>query len=171
MLEETVARLINEQIVHELYSAYLYLDFAGYYEDEGLKGFANWYQVQAQEERDHAMLFRSYLLNNGCRPRLAAIPCPDKDYPDFSAPLEKGLEHERLVTRLIHTIYEAAYAVKDFRTMQFLDWFVKEQGEEETNADDLIKRFRLFGGDSKGLYMLDNELGTRVYTPPTLTLE
>ena len=104
MLEETVARLINEQIVHELYSAYLYLDFAGYYEDEGLKGFANWYQVQAQEERDHAMLFRSYLLNNGCRPRLAAIPCPDKDYPDFSAPLEKGLEHERLVPRLIHTI-------------------------------------------------------------------
>ena len=74
------------------------------------------------------------------------------------------------MTGLIHTIYEAAYEAKDFRTMQFLDWFVKEQGEEETNASDLIKKMELFGDDAKSLYMLDQELGGRTYTAPSLTL-
>ena len=74
------------------------------------------------------------------------------------------------MTSLIHTIYEAAYEVKDFRTMQFLDWFVKEQGEEETNADNLLKKYELFGNDPKSLYMLDSELGGRTYTAPSLTL-
>ena len=81
-----------------------------------------------------------------------------------------GLEHERYVTGLIHVIYDAAYSVKDFRTMQFLDWFVKEQGEEEKNASELLKRFDLFGHDPKGLYMLDSELAARVYAAPSLVL-
>ena len=85
-------------------------------------------------------------------------------------PLKAGLEHERYVTSLINGIYEAAYDVKDFRTMQFLDWFVKEQGEEETNAGDLVKKMELFGSDSKSLYMLDQELAGRVYTAPSLVL-
>ena len=84
--------------------------------------------------------------------------------------LSVGLEHERYVTSLIHTIYDAAYSVKDFRTMQFLDWFVKEQGEEETNADDLVKKMELFGSDAKSLYMLDQELAGRVYAAPSLVL-
>ena len=83
------------------------------------------------------------------------------------APLKAGLEHERYVTSLIHTIYDAAYAVKDFRTMQFLDWFVKEQGEEETNARDMITNMKLFGSDPKGLYDLDREYQARVYTQLT----
>ena len=86
------------------------------------------------------------------------------------SPLKAGLEHEEYVTSLIHNIYDAAYSVKDFRTMQFLDWFVKEQGEEETNASDLIKKMELFGDDAKSLYMLDNELSARVYTAPSLVL-
>ena len=85
-------------------------------------------------------------------------------------PLVAGLEHEQYVTSLIHNIYDAAYSVKDFRTMQFLDWFVKEQGEEEKNADDLIKKMDLFGSDPKSLYMLDSELAARVYTAPSLVL-
>ncbi len=85
-------------------------------------------------------------------------------------PLVAGLEHEQYVTSLIHNLYDAAYSVNDFRTMQFLDWFVKEQGEEEKNADDLIKKMDLFGGDPKSLYMLDSELTARVYTAPSLTL-
>ena len=85
-------------------------------------------------------------------------------------PLKYGLEHEQYVTSLIHEIYNEAYQAKDFRTMQFLDWFVKEQGEEETNAEDLIKKYELFAGDAKGLYMLDNELSARVYTAPSLVL-
>ena len=82
----------------------------------------------------------------------------------------QGYAHEQLVTSLIHEIYGAAYEAKDFRTMQFLDWFVKEQGEEETNAQDLITKMELFGGDPKGLYMLNSELKTRVYTAPSLVL-
>ena len=84
--------------------------------------------------------------------------------------LKEGLEHERYVTSLINDIYAEAYATRDFRTMQFLDWFVKEQGEEEKNANDLITKMELFGSDAKGLYMLDNELKARVYAAPSLVL-
>lgn len=170
MLDKKVAELLNAQINKELYSAYIYLEMANYYSDEGLNGFENWFYIQTQEERDHAMLFRTYLLNNGEKVTLEPIDAPQKTYDNFRAPLETALEHERYVTSLINTIYDAAYSVKDFRTMQFLDWFVKEQCEEEKNTDDLIKRFDLFGSDAKGLYMLDNELGTRVYSAPSLVL-
>ena len=130
MLDAKVSELLNVQINKEFYSAYLYLDFSNYYADQGLNGFANWYRVQAQEERDHAMLFMQYLQNNGCKVTLEGIDKPDKEFTAFSDPLHAGYEHEQYVTGLIHTIYEAAGEAKDFRTMQFLDWFVKEQGEE-----------------------------------------
>ena len=145
-------------------------NFSNYYEDAGLDGFANWYKIQAQEERDHALLFMQYLQNNGHRVTLEAIDKPDKTYAGHMDPLKYGLEHEQYVTGLIHTIYAAAQEEKDYRTMQFLDWFVKEQGEEEENADDLIKKMELFGTDAKGLYMLNSELGTRVYAAPSLQL-
>ena len=99
----------------------------------------------------------------------AAIDAPGKAYADASAPLAEGRKHECYVTSLISAIYAAAAEVKDYRTMQFLDWFVKEQGEEEKNADDLVKKMKLFGGDPKGLYLLDQELAARVYTPSTPT--
>ena len=170
MMNAHVANLLNEQINKEFYSAYLYLDFANYFERTGLAGFANYFKVQAQEERDHAMLFIQYLQNNGEKITLEAIAKPDKVFEDFRGPLTAGLEHENYVTGLIHDIYDAAYSVKDFRTMQFLDWFVKEQGEEEKNASELVKRFDLFGHDPKGLYMLDSELAARVYAAPSLVL-
>ncbi len=170
MLDTKVTELLNQQINKELYSAYLYLDFSNYYYDLGLDGFGNWYKVQAQEERDHAMLFVQYMLNNGEKIVLEAIDKPAVELTDAKAVLEEGLKHEQYVTSLIHGIYDAAYSVKDFRTMQFLDWFVKEQGEEETNADGLVKKFELFGGDPKSLYMLDSELGGRVYAAPSLAL-
>ncbi|MBE7062234.1 MAG: ferritin [Clostridia bacterium] len=170
MLDAKVAKLLNEQINKELYSAYLYLDFSIYYEAEGLDGFANWYMVQAQEERDHAMLMLQYLQNNGAKVSLEAVAKPDKTLASLMDPLKMGLEHEQYVTSLIHNIYDAAYSVKDFRTMQFLDWFVKEQCEEEKTADDMIKKMELFGGDSKGLYSLDSEFAARVYTAPSLVL-
>ena len=170
MLQEKVKQLLNEQINKEFYSAYLYLDIANYYTDQGLHGFANWYTVQAQEERDHALLFMKYLQNNDEKVTFEAVAKPDQVFADLKAPLSVGLEHERYVTSLIHTIYDAAYSVKDFRTMQFLDWFVKEQGEEETNADDLVKKMELFGSDAKSLYMLDQELAGRAYAAPSLVL-
>ncbi len=170
MLNEKVAKLLNEQITKELYSAYLYLDFSIFYESEGLDGFANWYMIQAQEERDHAMLFLKYLQENGEKVYLGAVDKPDKELKVLMDPLKAGLEHEQYVTSLINDIYDAAYSVKDFRTMQFLDWFVKEQMEEEKNADDMIKKMELFGNDSKGLYSLDAEYAARIYTAPSLVL-
>ena len=167
MLDKKIADLINDQINKEFYSAYLYLDFANYYADEGLDGFAHWYEIQAQEERDHAMMLRRYLIDNGLRVTFDAIAKPDKTFADHIAPLQAGYEHEQYVTSLITAIYAEAFAQKDYKTMQFLDWFVKEQGEEEKNADELLKKMKLFGTDAKGLYALNQELAARIYTPST----
>ena len=170
MLNSKVHTLLNAQINKEFYSAYLYLDFSNYFKARGLDGFANWYMIQAQEERDHAMLFYTYLQNENMPVTLEAIAKPDKVLDSDMAVLKAGLEHEEYVTSLINDIYAAAYEVKDFRTMQFLDWFVKEQGEEETNANDLISKMELFGQDPRSLYMLNQELGARIYSAPSLVL-
>ncbi len=169
-MNSKISALLNEQINKELYSAYLYLDIADYYADQGLNGFENWFYVQAQEERDHAMLIRTYLLNNDETIKLTAIAAPELKKDELKTPLTETLKHEQMVTASINNIYAAAYEEKDFRAMQFLDWFVKEQGEEEKNATDLIRKFDLFGSDSKGLYLLDQELAGRVYAPPSLVL-
>ncbi len=130
----------HQQINKEFYSAYLYLNFSNYFEEVGLDGFANWYKIQAQEERDHAMLFSQYLQNENQKVTLEAIDKPDLNATCHIDVLKAGLEHEKYVTSLINDIYSEAYEAKDFRTMQFLDWFVKEQGEEETNAKNLISK-------------------------------
>lgn len=169
-MDAKVRDLLNQQINKELYSAYLYLQFSNYFEDAGLDGFANWYMIQAQEERDHAMLFYQYLHNENQKITLEAIDKPEKTITCNMDVLKAGLEHEEYVTSLINDIYAAAYDVRDFRTMQFLDWFVKEQGEEETNANDLITKMELFGSDPKSLYMLNQELAARVYSAPSLVL-
>jgi ferritin len=111
-----------------------------------------------------------YLQQNGEKVVLEAIAKPDKEFNSFIEPLKAGAEHERIVTALINDIYAVAYDERDFRTMQFLDWFVKEQAEEEDNADDNVKKFELFGGDSRSLYELDAEMAARVYTAPSLVL-
>lgn len=170
MLHQEISKLLNEQIMKELFSAYLYLDMANYYSDQNLNGFENWFYIQMQEERDHAMLFRQYLLNNDESVTLLPIAAPEKKYETLKDPLLYTLEHEREVTASINTIYEATYTHNDYRTRQFLDWFIKEQGEEEKNSTDLIKRFELFGEDAKSLYMLDSELGARIYAAPSLVL-
>ena len=169
-MDKKVHELLNQQINKEFYSAYLYLEFSNYFKAAGLDGFANWYMIQAQEERDHAMLFYTYLQNEDQVVTLDAIDKPEKEITCSMDVLKAGLEHEKYVTALINDIYGAAYDVRDFRTMQFLDWFVKEQGEEETNAKDLITKMELFGSDAKGLYMLNQELGARVYSAPSLVL-
>ena len=169
-MNANVHKLLNQQINKEFYSAYLYLEFSNYFEDAGLGGFANWYRIQAQEERDHAMLFYQYLQNENQKVTLEAIDKPDKSFSCHMDVLKAGLAHEEYVTSLINDIYAAAYEVKDFRTMQFLDWFVKEQGEEETNANDLITKMELFGSDPKSLYMLNQELAGRIFYTPSLVL-
>lgn len=170
MLDKKVTALLNDQINKELYSAYLYLDFSIYYQAQGLDGFANWYMIQTQEEKDHAMLLLKYMQNNGEKVLLESVQKPDQPCTSLNDPLVFALAHERYVTGLIHTIYDAAHSVKDYRTAQFLDWFVKEQGEEEKNAEDMVKKFELFGHDPKGLYLLDGEMAQRSYSTPSLVL-
>ena len=143
-MNEKVSTLINEQVNKEFYSAYLYLDMANFYTQKGLNGFANWYEIQAKEEQDHALLMYRYLQNNGEKVTLEAIAKPDKKFETLMDPLTAGLEHEKYVTSLINNIYAAAVEVNDYRTTQFLDWFIKEQGEEEKNSMDLITKMELF---------------------------
>ncbi|RRD94361.1 ferritin [Clostridiales bacterium COT073_COT-073] len=170
MLSPKVVKLLNEQINKELYSAYLYLDMSNFYADKNLKGFANWYYVQTQEETAHAMIFRNYLLREGYKVELGAIDKPNVEFKELVDPLKEAYKHELYVTSTIHDIYAAAQEEKDFRTMSFVDWFIKEQAEEEDNANDLIQKFEMFGQDMKALYLLDADLGARVFTPPTLVI-
>lgn len=170
MIDKKIVKLINEQINKEFFSAYLYLDMANFYAHKGLVGYENWFKVQAQEEMAHAMLFRQYLINNGYAVESPAIGAPSMKYADNKAPLLEALKHEQYVTASINTIYEQASLLKDYRTLQFLDWFIMEQGEEEMNAEENIQKFDLFGSDAKGLYLLDRELATRVFTAPSLVL-
>ena len=169
-MNEKIAALLNDQINKELYSAYLYLDIANYYDGLDLDGYANYYMIQAQEERDHALLFMKYMQNNGLKVTLEAISKPDKEFDGVLDPLVAAAEHERYVTALINAIYHEAHQARDYRTMKFLDWFVDEQMEEEDNADTMVSRYKLFGQDPKGLYLLDQEYAARVYTAPSLTL-
>ena len=166
-MDAKVYELLNDQINKELYSAYLYLSFADYYEEEGLEGFANWYEIQAQEERDHALIFRNYLHDNGCQVKLGAIAAPDKTFESYLEPLEAALEHEKYVTSLINDIYAAAHDAKDYRTMKFLDWFIEEQMEEEDTADTMVTKMKLFGANAKALYDLDQECASRTYATPS----
>ena len=170
MLDKQLAALLKQQVNMEWFSAYLYLDIHDFYVDKELNGFGTWFYVQTQEERDHAMLFIKYLQNNSERVQFYNIKASDLAFSTFRDPAAAAYEHEQKVTASINNIYAVAYDKKDFRTMQFLDWFVKEQNEEEKNTETIIKKYDLFGNDPKGLYMLDQELGTRVYTAPTLVI-
>ena len=168
-MNQKIYDLINTQINKELYSAYLYMQIADFYADEGLDGYANYYMIQAAEERDHALIFRKYILENGQKPELLSIDQPDKSYEsgDYMTPLKDALAHEEYVTSLINAIYAAAEEENDYRAKQFLKWFIDEQMEEEDNANDMIAKMEVFGADKSGLFALNKEYATRVYTTPS----
>jgi ferritin len=161
-MDKKVAKLLNQQINKEMYSAYIYLDMANFYADKGLDGFRNWFERQAEEEMEHGMKILHYLQDNGVQIELEPIDKPDAKYVELVDPLNKALEHEEYVTSLIHAIYEAAEECKDYRTMQFLQWFIEEQCEEEKDAGDLVKKYNVFAKDGgMGLYHLDSEFANR----------
>lgn len=166
-LTKEVGDILNEQINKEIYSSYLYLTFADYYEERGLKGFANWYMIQVEEELAHARVIRRYLLDNDFHVEMEAIAKPNVEIKDDMTPLTAAYAHECYITKSINECYTTAREANDYRTMQVLDWFVKEQGEEEANASEMVSNMELFGGDPSGLYKLDREYLTRVFNPPT----
>ncbi len=162
-----VGNILNNQINKELYSSYLYVTFADHFDMRGLKGFANWYMIQAREEVAHALILRRYLLDNDFAPEMEAIAQPNLKFETDLEVLEAAYNHEQYVTKLINECYNVAYNERDFRTMQLLDWFVKEQNEEEVNASEMVSNMKLFAGDPNGLYALDREYLGRSFNPPT----
>ena len=168
MLNPKIEELLNQQIKNELYSAYLYMSMSAWLNNYGLNGYAHWFRVQAQEERDHAMIFLNYIIKANGRVHLYAIDEPNFDFKDVKELLDLNLSHEEYVTGLINNIAAEAQKDGDFKTSEMIQWFVTEQVEEEANAVDNITGYRLFGTDGNGLYQLDAQKMTRVYTqaPP-----
>lgn len=164
-MHQDMTNSINEQLNKEFFSAYLYLDIAGYYLNEHLDGFANWFMVQEQEEREHAMMFVKYMQDNDVKIILHDIKAPAGAYNSPKAPLETAYAHEKSITASIHQLYDKAMQLKDFRTMQFLNWFIKEQNEEEKSVKDICEKFSLLGDKKENLYLLDNELKSRSFSP------
>jgi ferritin len=161
MISAPVLQSMNNQIMHEFYSAYLYLSMSAYFESANLPGFATWMQVQAQEEQSHAMKFYEYILDRGGKVSLQAIAQPPAD---FDSPLDifkKSYAHEQKVTGLILDIYNTATAQKDVASQIFLQWFVSEQVEEEKNASQIVDILEKIGTNVGGLYQLDHRLGKR----------
>lgn len=166
MLSATMEAALNGQLNKEIYSAYLYMSMSAYSSSIGLKGFANWFMVQYQEEMSHAMKFYDYISDQGGRVKLAAIDQPPTEFTSLLAMFEKTLTHEQFVTRSINELVDLAIAEKDHATNIFLQWYVTEQIEEEGNDNDIIAKLKLVGEDGNGLLMLDKELAMRVFTPP-----
>ena len=165
MITDSITQAINNQINAEIYSAYLYLGMSAYATSTGLKGAANWFFVQSQEEMVHAQKFYNYIHSQGERVLLQAIAEPPSDYKSLLQAFEDTLAHEKKVTALINGLVELAGEEGDHATKVFLQWFVTEQVEEEESAKDAVERLKLAGDAGAGLFMVDNELAARVFTP------
>lgn len=161
MISEAMQNAINEQIKDELYSAYLYLSMAAYFEATGLPGFARWMRVQSQEEVDHAMKFFDFVNERGGRVELHAIEQPTVEFESPLAVFEATYEHEQMVTGLIHNLYALAKEENDYATQVMLHWFIDEQVEEEATASQIVDILERIGDKDQGLIMLDRELARR----------
>ena len=171
MISKTMESALNGQINAETYSAYLYWSMSAALERMDLPGFANWMRVQAQEEMTHAVKFYNHIIERNGTVRLTEIAAPPVQFKDTDEIFKATLEHEQLVTSLIHGLVDLAIKEKDHAANMFLQWFVNEQVEEEANAEKIIGQLKMCKGSSGALYMLDKELGARVFTPPAAPAE
>ena len=169
MLSEKLLKALNNQINFEFYSSYIYLAMASYAESEDLAGFANFFRVQAQEEIFHAMKFYDYVNQMGGRVILEKIDQPKAEYKNILECFEDGFNHEKIVTSRIYNLTDIATEEKEPATISLLKWFIDEQVEEENNFNIIIRKLRRAESNPAVLYMLDDELSTRVFTPPTNT--
>jgi len=171
MFSKQMESALNDQINAEMYSAYLYLAMSAYFQSTNLSGFANWMKIQAQEEMVHAMKFYDYINERGGRVALQDIEAPPKDWDSPLDVFDATLLHEQKVTSLINTLVDIAMEERDHATNIFLQWFVSEQVEEEDTANEMLQKIKLMGDAPGGMFMLDNEMGQRVFTAPTDTTE
>ncbi|MEG0586211.1 MAG: ferritin [Christensenellaceae bacterium] len=165
MISKNLENLLNTQMKNEFYSAYFYLSMSAWLSGKNLSGFANWFLVQAQEERDHATMMMNYLLRVGVTPDFYAIEQPNQDFTSPMDICEKTFAHEQKVTAMIYNIMNAAQEEHDYKTIQFLQWFVTEQTEEEENAQGLIERLKISSNSESGILYIDAEMAARVYVP------
>ncbi|MDP2172404.1 MAG: ferritin [Candidatus Cloacimonadaceae bacterium] len=166
MISKSLETAINEQINRELYSEYLYISMQAWFKHENLDGFANWMDAQGKEERFHAMKFFHYLLDRGAKVKLTAIEQPAVDFGNPLNAFKMALEHEQFVSKSINNLMDLAIKENDHGTKSILQWFVDEQVEEEAVADKIVSKLKMIGDNMQGVFMLDNELGQRVFTPP-----
>ena len=160
-LSKTMENAINKQIQAEYYSSYMYLAMAAYCDSVNMPGYAHWMREQAEEELEHALKFYHYIVERGGRVVLEAIEQPPVAYDSLLAVAEATYAHEQKVTSLIHTLYEVSVAEKDYASQVFLQWYIKEQVEEEDNARTIVDQFKVVGDHPNGLFMLDRQLGAR----------
>ena len=168
MINEKLEKAFNNQINKELYSEYLYLSMQAYFERLNLKGFVNWMSVQVQEEHAHALGMFDYLNQRGGNVQLEAIDKPETDWESPLAVFEQVLEHEEYVTSRINALMDVAEETKDRAAMSFLNWYLKEQVEEEDNVGNVLATLKLIGDDKKALLMLDKDLATRTFVQPVI---
>lgn len=167
MLSKKMENALNEQINAEFESAYLYLSMATWLEEKNLEGMANWMMIQFKEEQTHALKFYNYVIERGGRIILKPIKGPKTEWKNVLQVFEETLEHERLVTSLINNLVDIAIEEKDHATNSMLNWFVDEQVEEEAGADKIINQLKMVGDHPNGIFMLDRELGSRVFVDET----
>lgn len=168
MISEKMNEAFNTQIKHEMYSSNLYLSMVAYFEEIGLKGFANWMRIQVQEETAHAMGLFDYLIERDGRVIVEAINKPESEWKSALDCFEAVYKHEQLVTSLINELADVAEAEKDRAALSFLQWYIKEQVEEEANCSEICSKLRLIGDDKHALLLIDQELGARTYVAPTI---
>lgn len=167
-MNEQIASILNKQIQEEMYSAYLYLSMASFFEARNLPGFSIYFKVQAQEEVAHAMGFFEYLIRRGNKVELLEIAKPKSDFGSTIKAVEEALKHEKYITAKIADIYKAACEEKDYPTQNFIQWYIKEQVEEEETAKALVEKINLVGENGANIYLIDKELSTRVFVAPVI---
>jgi len=166
MISKKMEKALNEQVNAELFSAYLYLSMEAYFKSLNLNGIATWMRVQTQEEMMHAMKIYEFINERGGRITLKAIEGPETKWDSPLAVFKAVYEHEQKVTGMINNLVDLAIEEKDHATNTFLQWFVNEQVEEEASADQVIQQLKMMENAPGGMFMLDRELGLRVFTPP-----
>ncbi len=162
MISKQMAEALNDHLNKELYSAYLYMSMSSHAHHIGLKGCANWFDIQVQEELLHVQRAYSYLLDQGTKVILEAIDKPPTEFKSALDLFETTLNHEKQVTARINDLVGLANKENDYATSNMLQWFVGEQVEEETSVDDIIQKLKLVGNDGTGLFMIDKELSARI---------
>ncbi|SPF42060.1 putative ferritin-1 [Candidatus Desulfosporosinus infrequens] len=168
MQNEKMIQAINDQVNKEFFSAYFYLAMQAYFSSLNLDGFANYFRVQIQEERDHALGFFNYLTKIGGKITLTEIKEPQNEFSSPREVFELALKHEQFITKSIYELMNISHEIKDHTTEIFLQWYITEQVEEEENMGRVLNKLKLINGDGAGLFMIDSELAQRVYTPAVI---